>query len=63
MTTTYMVRMLFRKGNQTSNWLRLVRPWTNTTGIRNKIVRRIHATTTTSLQIHLRMKVEEKKGQ
>lgn len=60
---TYMSRKLFRNGNQTSSWVRLARPCTTTTGIRNKIVRRIHATTTTSLEIHFRINDDEKKGQ
>lgn len=63
MIFTHMVRMLVRKGNQTSNWFRLVRPWTTTTGMRNKTVRRMHASITTSLDIHLRRNDDEKKGQ
>lgn len=55
--------MLVRKGNQVSNWSRLARPCTNTTGMRNRIVRAAHATTTTSLETHLFIKEEEKKGQ
>lgn len=58
-----MVRILVKKGNKTSNWLRLVSPCTISTGIRNKIVKRIHTNTTTSLEIHLRMNDSEKKGQ
>lgn len=61
--TTYRFSTPFRKGNHVSNWSRWVRPCTITTGIRNKIVRAIHATTTANLQIHLFMNDEEKKGQ
>lgn len=60
---TYSFSMPFRKGNQVSNWSRLVSPCTSTTGIRNRIVRAIHATNTTSTQIHLFMNESEKNGQ
>lgn len=63
MIVTYRVKILLRKGNQFSNWFRLVRPCTTKTGIRNKIERVIHATRTVSLDIHLWMNDEEKKGQ
>lgn len=60
---TYKVSMLVRKGNQVSKVERLARPCTITTGMRYRIVRAAYATSTTSLQIHLFMKDEEKKGQ
>lgn len=55
--------MLLRNGNQICNWLRLVSPCTMRTGIKNSAVRRKHATATPSLDIHLCINVEEKKGQ
>lgn len=60
---TYNLSTPFRKGNQVSNWSRWVRPWTNTTGMRNITVRPTHAMTTVSLQIHLLRNDVEKKGQ
>lgn len=55
--------MPFRKGNKISNVYRFVRPCTMITGMKNKIVRAVHARTTTTFPIHLVKKDVEKKAQ
>ena len=60
---TYIFSMLLRKGNHVSNWWRLARPWTNTTGITYRIIRATKATNTTTLEIHLLTNDAVKNGQ
>lgn len=60
---TYIDRINVKNGNINSSAGRLVRPWTSTTGTRNKIVRRRQANTITILATHFCINDAEKKGQ